>query len=102
MDRSGIAEETGTVAVPAAGGWSEPVRLAYRFSRRQMGSHWSFVKFIVSGVLGYLLYQGALVAAYDIAGIQFFLSTLIADEVFIIGRFFVRELWVFSIERVVG
>jgi putative flippase GtrA len=96
IEGSGIAEDTGAVAAPAAAGWTERVRRYYRFGRRQLRLHWTFVKFTLSGVLGYVFYQVALIAAYDIAGIEFFLSTLIAAEVSITGGFFVRDLWVFT------
>jgi putative flippase GtrA len=96
IEGSGVAEETGAVPGATPARWSEPLRRAYHFGRRQLRLHWTFVKFSLSGGLGYALYQLALVAAYDIAGIEFFVSTLIAAEVSITGGFFVRDLWVFT------
>src|SRR5438445_30810 len=86
-------EETGVA--PAHG----PVHLigqAYRSVRRQVAADKVFVKFVISGVLGYALYQVTIFAAYDMLSIGLFVSSLIAAEVSITGGFFIRDVWVFT------
>ena len=69
---------------------------AYRFARRQSSAHATFIKFMISGAIGYALYQGTVIATYDLIGMSLFISSLIAAEVSITGGFFIRDLWVFT------
>lgn len=100
MEGGQIVDDPGVSVAPAhsqaAGRRADLIGQPYRFARRRIQAHATFVKFTLSGVLGYAFYQGALVAAHDLAGVQFFIATLIAAEVSIIGGFFVRDLWVFT------
>lgn len=91
-----MAEDSGLAPVALEADRVDPLRKVYRLVRRQTRAHWVFIKFLLSGGVGYLLYQGALLLAYDIAGVEFFVATLIAAEVSITGGFFVRDLWVFT------
>jgi len=96
MENGQMADETAIATAQLETGRSEPIREAYRFARQQTKAHWTFIKFMLSGVVGYVLYQGALLATYDIAGVQFFTATIVAAQVSITGGFFVRDLWVFT------
>ncbi len=69
---------------------------AYRFARGQLETHATFVKFSLAGMVGYVLYQATLFAAYDLADVRLFAATIIAAEVSITGGFFVRDMWVFT------
>lgn len=68
----------------------------YRFARRRVAAHKTFVKFMISGALGYALYQATVFATYDLLSMGLFVSSLIAAEVSITGGFFIRDLWVFT------
>lgn len=91
VEESGVAQ-----AHLRVNGRADMIGRGYRFARRRAAAHKVFVKFMISGAVGYVLYQTALFAAYDVADIGLFVSSLIAAEVSITGGFFIRDLWVFT------
>jgi len=80
----------------AAEGRAHMIEQTYRSVRRHLAPNTVFVKFVISGVLGYVLYQVTIFAAYDLLSISLFVSSLIAAEVSIVGGFVIRDIWVFT------
>ncbi len=100
-----------TTPVPAL----RPLDALSAFIARQVRAHWTLIKFMLVGLLGYLLYTATLFLTYDApfpfmpdkyasANLLLFTSndlrllvgSILAAEVSITGGFFARDLWVFT------
>ena len=85
------------------------------FVAGQARAHKTLLKFMLVGLLGYLLYTATLFVAYDLSlpfmpdkhtslhlglfthsDLRLLIGTIVAAEVSIIGGFFARDLWVFT------
>jgi putative flippase GtrA len=95
--------------------WVARLTAIWEFLLRQRRTHATLLKFTLVGMVGYLLYTGALFLVYDSgllpflpdkntsvrlglfthSDVRLLIGTLAAAQVSITGGFFARDLWVF-------